>query len=201
MDQPAGPEGKEKDADEYEGSTEPDPETERSPVTAEAEVTAEWEPHKPVGEEVTKHGRAGVPGAAESTGGDGLQAIEELESGPSGKKGDSGVNKNGIVGIDSGNVFGKNEKDNTHAGHERSAEEDGCIAGVTGAKQIAASNSLPDADSRGGGNAQWHHVGERDGVQSNLVAGEGNSAKAGDERSNGGENADFGGELDGGRET
>ena len=78
----AAPEKKEEDADENKGKAEADPEAEGAPVTAEAEPGAEGEAHEPVGGEVTEHGSAGVSGAAEGTGGDGLNAVEELKSGP-----------------------------------------------------------------------------------------------------------------------
>ena len=53
-------------------------------MLAEAEPCAEGEAHEPVGAEVANHRRAGVAGAAEGAGGDGLDAVEELESGAGG---------------------------------------------------------------------------------------------------------------------
>jgi len=54
-------------------------------VAVEAEVDAEGEADEPVSEEVAEHRSASVAGAAEGTGGDGLDAVEELESGASEK--------------------------------------------------------------------------------------------------------------------
>ena len=194
----AAPEGQEEEADEDQGGAETDPEAERAPVAAEAEPGAEGESHEPVGAEVAEHGRARVAGAAEGAGGDGLDAVEELEGGAGSEKNDGVVDEDGIVGVDAGDVLREDEKDDAHAGHEGGAEENGGVAGVAGAGEVAASDGLADANSGGGGDAEWNHVSERDGIERDLMAGERNGAESRDERGDGGEDADFGGELDAG---
>ena len=170
-------------------------------MAAEAEPCAEGESHEPVGAKVAEHGRARIAGAAECAGGDGLDAVEELEGGAGGKQADGGVNEDGIVGVNARDVFRKDEKDNAHAGHEGGAKKNGGVAGNARAGEIAAADGLADADGGGGGDAEGNHVGEGDGVERDLVAGEWNRAEPRDERGDGGENADFGGELDAGGET
>ena len=170
-------------------------------MAAEAEPCAEGESHQPVGAEVAEHGRARVAGATEGSGGDGLDAVEELECGAGGKQDDGGVNENGVVGVNARDVFRKDEKDNAHAGHESGAKKDGCVSGIARARKIAATDSLAYTDGGGGRDTERNHVGEGDGVERDLMAGEGNSAETRDERGDGGEDADFGGELDAGGET
>jgi len=70
------PEKQEKYADEDEGEAEADPEAEGAEVAAETKPRAEGETDEPVSGEVAEHGRAGVAGATESAGGDGLDAVE-----------------------------------------------------------------------------------------------------------------------------
>ena len=126
------------------------------------------------------HRRAGVAGAAEGTGRDGLDAVEELEGGTRGEKYDGVVNEDGIVGVDAGDVFRKDEQNDAHGGHEGGAEEDGGVACAAGSGKIAASDGLADANGRGGRDTQGDHVGEGDGVERDLVAGERYGAQASD---------------------
>jgi len=198
MVEAAAPEGQEEDADEDERGAEADPETERSPMATEAEPTAERESEKPVAEKVAEHRGARVAGAPEGPGGDGLETVEELEGGASGEEDDCVVDEDGIIGVNAGDVLGEDEKNNAHARHEGSANEDGGIAGVASAGVVAASDGLADADGGGRGDAEWDHVGEGHGVESDLVAGKGDGSEAGDQGGDGGEDADFGRELDGG---
>ena len=114
---------------------------------------------------------------------------------------DGVVDEHGIVGVDTGDILREDEKDDAHAGHEGGAEEDGGVAGVARAGEIAASDGLADADGGGGRDAERDHVGERDSVESDLVTGEWNGAEARDERGDGGKDADFGGHLESGREA
>ncbi len=194
----AAPESEKKDADEDEGGAEADPEAKRTPVEEEAEPTAEGQPDEPVTEEVAEHGGARVSGAPKSAGGDGLQAVEKLEGGSGGEQGNRGMDKNRIVRIDAGDVLGNDEKDDAHARHEGGAEEDGGVAGVARAGEVAASDGLAHANGSGGGDAEGNHVSEGDGVERDLMAGKGNGAEAGDKGGDSGEDADFGSELDGG---
>ena len=48
------------------------------------------------------------------------------------------------------------------------------------AGEIAASNGLADANGGSGRDAEGNHVGESDGVERDLVAGERDGAEAGD---------------------
>ena len=164
-------------------------------MLGEAEPGAEGEADEPVGAEVADHRRARVAGAAESAGGYGLDAVEELEGGTGSEEHDSGVDENGVVCVDAGNVLREDEKNDAHEGHERGAEQDGGVAGVARAGEIAASDGLADANGGGGRDAEGNHVGESDGVERDLVAGEGNGAKTGDQGGDGGEDGDFGGHL------
>ena len=91
-------------------------------MLAEAKPGAEGEADEPVGAEVADHRRARVAGAAESAGGYGLDAVEELEGGTGGEKDDGGVNEDGIVCVDASNVLREDEKNDAHEGHERGAE-------------------------------------------------------------------------------
>ena len=60
---------------------------------------------------------------------------------------------------------------------------------------IAAADGLADANGGGGGDAERNHVSESDGVEGDLVAGEGDGAEAADERCDQGEDGDFGGVI------
>ena len=192
----ATPEDQEEGADEDEGKTEADPESHRAPVAAEAEIGAEGETQEPVGGEVAEHGSAGVSRAAECTGGNGLEAVEELESGADGKKGDGGMDDGFIGGVEAGNVTREEEEHDAHGGHEGGAEEDGGVASVTRGDGITAAKGLADTDGSGGSEAERNHVGEGDGVESDLMAGLGDGPKTRDERRDKSENGDFGGELE-----
>ncbi len=170
-------------------------------MAAEAEPCAERKSHQPVGAEVAEHGRTRIAGATEGSRGDGLDAVEELECGAGGEKDDGGVDENGVVGVNARDVFRKNEKNDAHAGHEGGAQKDGCVSGIARARKIAAADGLAYTDCGGGRDTEGNHVGEGDGVERDLMAGQGNSAETRDERGDGGEDADFGGELDAGGET
>src|SRR5260221_379660 len=146
-------------------------------MLAEAEPCAEGETHEPIGAEMADHRRAPVAQAAESAGGDGLDAVKELESGASGEKDHGVVDEDGIVGVDAGDVLRENDEDDAHDGHEGGGQEDGGVACELGAGEIAASDCLADANGRGGGNAERNHVGEGDSVERDLVAGERYGAK------------------------
>ena len=93
---------------------------------------------------------------------------------------------------------GKTRRSDAHERHEGSTEEDGGIASITSGEGITAADGLTYADGRGGGDAERDHVSEGDGVEGDLVAGERDGAEAADERCDHGEDADFGGELQGG---
>jgi len=183
------PEGEEEDADEDERSAEANPEAERAQMAAEAEPSTEGESHEPIGAEVADHGRAGVASPAEGAGGDGLDAVEELEGSARGEQNDGRANEDGIVGVDARDVLREDEKHNTHAKHKWSAKEDGGVAGIFGAGKIAASDGLPNPHGRGGRDAQRNHVGEGDSVERNLVARERNGPEAWNERSDSGKDA------------
>jgi len=148
-------------------------------VLAEAEPRAQGEAHEPVGAEVADHRGAGVARAAESAGGYGLDAVEELEGGAGGQENDGVVDEDGIVGVDAGDVLREDEEDDAHAGHEGGAEENGRVAGKAGAGEITAPDGLTYADGGGGRNAERDHVGEGDGVDGDLVTGERDGTEAG----------------------
>ena len=181
MAETAAPEGEKENADEDEGSAQSDPESEGTPMVTEAEPCAEREAHKPVGAKVADHRRARVTGAAEGSGGDGLKAVEKLEGGARGEENDGVVDEDRIVGVDARDVFGEDEQDDTHAEHERGAQQDGGVAGVAGAEEIVPPDSLAYAHRCGRGDAKGDHVGEGDGVKRDLMASQGNGAKARDE--------------------
>ena len=197
----AAPEGEEEDADEDEGEAEANPEAEGAPVAVETEPGTEGKTNQPVGGKVAKHGCAGVTGAAERAGGNSLDAVEELEGGAGGEKGDGGADDGLVGGVDAGDVAREDEEDDAHEGHEGSAEEDGSVTGVAGGQRVAAADGLTDANGGGGREAKGNHVGEGDGVERDLMAGLGNGAETGDERSDQSEDTDFGGELNRGRKT
>ena len=181
MAETTAPEGKKENTDEDEGGAQSDPESEGTPMLTKAEPCTERESHKPVGAKVADHRRACVTGAAEGSGGDGLKAVEKLEGGAGSKENDGVVDEDWIVGVDARDVFGEDEQDDTHAEHERRAQQDGRVAGVAGAQQIVASDRLANADGGGGGDAKGDHISEGDGVKRDLMAGQGNGAKARDE--------------------
>ena len=197
----AAPEGEEEDADEDEGEAEADPEAESSPMAVEAEPSTEGKTNQPVRREVAEHGRARVAGAAERAGGDGLDAVEELEGGAGSEKGDGGADDGFVSGVDAGDVARENEEDDAHEGHEGGTEEDGGVTGVAGGERFAAADGLADANGSGGREAERNHVGEGDGVERDLMTGLGNGAETGDERSDQSEDADFGGKLNRGGKT
>ncbi len=81
------------------------------------------------------------------------------------------------------------------------AEKDGGVACIASGGGIAAADGLAYANGSGGRDAERNHVGERDGVESDLMAGERDGAEAGDERRDEGEDGDFGGHLQRGGKT
>ena len=70
---------------------------------------------------------------------------------------------------------GKPAADDTGERHERGADEDGRAASVARSLRIFSSERLADANGGGRRNAERHHVGERDGVERDLMAGERNA--------------------------
>jgi len=194
----APPEEQEKHADEDQGEAEADPEPEGAPVATEAEPGAERESDEPVGGEVTEHGSARVAGTAKGSGRDGLDAVEQLKGGASGKEHDGGAD-NGFVGsVDASDVARKDEKHNAHERHKRGAEKDGGVTGVAGVRGRATAESLTNAHGSGGGKAERNHIGEGHSVQGDLVPSLRDGAEASDEGGDQGEDADFGGKLNGG---
>ncbi len=180
---------------------EANPEAQSSPVAVEAEPGTERKPEQPVGGEVAEHGSACVSCAAKCSRGDGLDAVEELESGTSGEESD-GVADDGFVGgEEAGNVAGKDEQGDAHAEHETGAKNDGGVACEAGGSGFTAADGLANANGGGGGDAERNHVSEGDGVEGDLVRGQGNGTEASNERSDEGEDGDFGGELKGGGKT
>ncbi len=71
-------------------------------MAVKAEVGAERDADEPVGGEVTEHGSACVACAAKSSGGYGLEAVEELEGGSGGEKSDGAADDGFVVGVDMG---------------------------------------------------------------------------------------------------
>jgi hypothetical protein len=197
----AAPEEQEKNADEDERETETDPEAESAPVAAEAKVGAKRETDQPVGAEVTEHGSARVPGAAKSTSGDGLDAVEELKSSAGSEENDGIADDGGIRSVDAGDIARKDEKSNAHARHEGGAEKNGSVASIARAGGVAASNGLANTNGGSGRNAEGNHIGEGDGVKSDLMGGESDGTESRDERSDESEDADFGGQLKRGRKA
>src|SRR5262249_60888630 len=82
-------------------------------------------------------------------------------------------------------------------GQERSADDDGGAARHGRAVRILAPESLADADGGCGGNTERNHVGERHGVERDLMRGERNGAEARDERGDGGKDPALERELHG----
>ena len=177
----AAPKEKEKDPDKDEREAESDPETESAPVAPEAQVSAERKADQPVGREVAQHRGARVSGAAESTGGNGLDAVEELEGGAGSKENNGGANDRRVGGVDAGDVARENQKSHAHARHEGGAEENGGVAGIAGAGRIPASDGLADANSGGRRNTERNHVSEGNGIESDLVRGKRDGAQTRDE--------------------
>src|SRR5260221_11499759 len=120
-------------------------------MLAEAEPCAEGETHEPIGAEMADHRRARVAQAAESAGGDGLDAVKELESGASGEKDHGVVDGDGIVGVEGGDVLRDHDEDDAHYGHERGAEGEGGVAGAAGAGGAPRSVDLAKRAGPGGG--------------------------------------------------
>ena len=112
----------------------------------EAEISAEREAHEPVGGEVAEHRSASVAGAAKGTGGHSLNAVEELEGGASDQENCRAVDYRFVGGVEAGDVTREDQQDNTHHGHEGSAELNGGIASVAGTSRIAAAQGLPDSN-------------------------------------------------------
>ena len=189
------PEDQEEDADEYEGEAKTDPETESAPVTAEAEVSAEGETHKPVGGEVTEHGSARIASAAECAGSNGLDAIEELESGTSDKESGGAMDDGFVESVDAGDEERENEESNAHGGHEGGADKDGSVAGVARVGGGAAAEGLADSDRGGGGESEWNHVGEGNGVESDLMTGLSDGAETRDQGGDDGKDGNLSGLL------
>ena len=120
-----------------------------------------------------------------------------MERGTSGEEED-GVADDGIIrGVDAGDVARKNEQGDAHAEHEACTKNDRSVTSETSGGGFSASDGLSDADGSGRGDAEGNHVGEGDGVEGDLVGGERDGAEARDERSDCGEDGDFGGELQG----
>src|SRR5208337_1440560 len=164
-------------------------------MAAEAEPGTERQTHEPISREMTKHGRTGISGAAQGTGGHGLDAVEKLEGCAGGEEDDGVANNGGVVRVDACDEARKHQERHAHAGHERGTKEDGGAARIASALWIAAADGLSNADSGSGGDAERNHIGEGDGVESDLVAGERNGSQPCDERGDKGEDTDFGGEL------
>ena len=150
---------------------------------------------------MAEHGRAGVAGAAERAGGGGLDAVEELEGSAGGEKRDGRVDDRFIGSVDAGDVPREDEEDDAHGGHERSAEDDGGVARVASRDGIAAAECLADTNGGGGRESEGNHVGEGDGVKSDLMTCLGDGAKTRDESGDKTEDGDFGGELERGGKT
>ena len=144
---------------------------------------------------MTHHGRASVPGTTKSAGGDGLDAIEELEGSASGEEDDRVADDGLVGGVDPGDITWKDEENNAHGGHKGGAQNDGRIASIACANRVAAADGLTNTDSSGGGQAQWNHVGECDGVERDLMAGLDHGAEARDQSGHEGKNGNFSGEL------
>ena len=85
----------------------------------------------------------------------------------------------------------KDKQNDARGGHKRGAEKDGSAARVARALRIFAADGLADAHRSGGGDAEWNHVGEGNGVQSDLMAGKRNGPEPADERCHERENANF----------
>jgi len=145
----AAPEDEKKDADEDEGEAEADPEAQGAPVAAETEIASQRKAKQPVGEEVAEHGSAGVAGTAQATGGNGLEAVEELERRARGKE-DNGVADDSFVGgVNAGDVAREYEQGNTHAEHEAGTENNRGIAGKASGGGITTADGLSDANGSG----------------------------------------------------
>ena len=161
----------------------------------EAQPCAEGQTDEPIGREVADHGSAGITGAAQSAGGNGLYAVEELKCGTRGEESDGAADDHFIGGVEASDIAGKDKQDEAHGAHEGSAEKDGGVAGIAGALKIAATDGLTDADGGGGGESEGNHVGEGDGVESDLVASLSDGSQARDECGNESKDGDFSGEL------
>jgi hypothetical protein len=193
----AAPKDEKEDADEDERQAEAHPEAQSAPMSTEAEIDSEGEAKQPVGGEVAEHWCTGISGTAKTAGGDGLDTVEELESSTCREENDGIVNDRWVGGVNTGNVTGEDEQGDAHAGHEGSTENNGGVAREAGGEGITPTDGLADTDGCSGGDSEGDHVSESDGIEGDLVRSEGNSAKSSDEGSDGRENGDFGGELEG----
>ena len=150
---------------------------------------------------MAQHGSARVSGAPEGAGGDGLDAVEELERSAGSEENDRSANHVGVSGVDASDVAWENEKSHAHASHKGGTKKNGGVARIASAGWVAAADGLADADGGGGRDSEGHHVGEGDGVESDLVRGKRNGAETRNERGDQSKDADFRRELKRGWET
>ena len=123
-------------------------------------------------------------------------AVEQLEGGAGDEESGGAVDYGFVGSVKASDVAGEGEQDDAHGGHEGGTEDDGGVACVARVDGRTAAEGLADADGGGGREAERNHVGEGDGVESDLVAGLGDGAETGDEGSDESEYADFSGELE-----
>src|SRR5712691_10251997 len=173
------------------------PESEGTPSPAKAKPGAQRQADDPVGREMTEHGRARIARTTKRSGRNGLNAVKQLKGGARRKEKNGAVNDHIIGRVQARNPSRKEKKQGAGAGHERGAEEDGGAAGVARTFGISAADGLADTHGSGGGEAERYHVGERNGVQSDLVAGKRDGSQAPDERSDQREDANLQRDLHG----
>src|SRR5579883_1326759 len=180
----AAPGEKQDDADQDEGETEAGPNAESAPAAAKTEPGSKRQTNYPITREVAEHRCAGVASSAEGAGGHGLNSIEELKGGARSQQKRRAADDDFI-----GRVHQRDPA--------RKHQEHGGVAGFAGGDRFAAADGLAHADGSRGRDAERNHVREGDGVESDLVTGEGDGAEASDESGGERENADFKGDLNG----
>src|SRR6266446_5074405 len=179
---PTPPREEKHDPYQDECQAETSPETESTPPPVKAKPGAQRKADDPVGREMAEHGRARIARAAKRTGRNGLNAVKQLKGGARSKEKNGAANDHIIGRVQARNPSRKEKKQGAGAGHERGAQEDGGAAGVARTSGIFAADGLTHAHGCCRRNAQRYHVGERNGVQSDLVAGKRDGSKAPAER-------------------
>ena len=150
---------------------------------------------------MAEHRSAGIAGAAQGAGGDGLHAVEQLKERGDKEQRDRGRNQRAVRSVNAHDRAWNQKQEQRHAAHEAGAKQHGGPASAAGGVGIAASEALSDADRCGGADAQRNHVSEADRIQRDLMAGERNGAEARDQRGSNREDAYFQTELRRGGKT
>src|SRR5689334_7832528 len=170
-------------ANQNESKAQPRPNPESAPASTEAEPGAQRQANDPVSREVADHGCAGVPSPSQGPCGDGLNPIKQLKGGAGDQEQGSAANDRFVRRVHKCDPTRKNQKPDACKSHESSAKKDGGVACIPGRGWLSASDGVAHSDRGSGGDSKRDHVGERDGVERDLVARKSNRSQATDEGS------------------